>query len=63
LPSSAELATREDHACLLELAPRQLGARARETTRYDASAELATVEIQAVSRVTFARALHLDHFE
>gem|GEM_PF-1286282 len=33
-PTSAELATREDHVCLLELAPRQLGAPARETARY-----------------------------
>jgi len=48
---------------MLSLARRRLGARAHETTRYDASPELATDEIQAVSRVTFARALHLDHFK
>jgi len=32
-------------------------------TRYGASPELARDQIQAVSRVTFARALHLDRFE
>jgi len=53
--TSAEPATREDHACLLELAPRQLAARVRETTRYGVP------EVRRRSWF-FARALHLGHF-